>query len=1068
MHGLKIFTSNRMEILAGEMARIVKTPLLSPLEPEIIVVQSRGMERWLSMEIARHNGICANCCFPFPNTFLQEISGKIFPNLPDTALFEPALMTFRIMNILPGCMDRPGFESLKTYLTDDKDELKLFQLSEKISDTFDQYLVFRPEMIFAWEDGKADHWQAQLWRELSTAGEGMHRARLHRSLLEKIREAPDQTADLPRRVSVFGISYLPPFYIRLFDAISRVLRVNLFLMNPCEAYWADIVSDKEMKRIRGKYPGVEDLPALHLERGNRILASIGGQGRDFFSLVIGVECETMENFVAPEGNDLLSCIQSDILSLRDREGTAVFDEDTSLQIHACHSPMREIEVLHDNLLAMFEEDPDLLPKDILVMTPDIEQYAPFIHAVFDAETDDALRIPFSIADRSARAESGVIEGFLSMLELKESRLGANRVLSLLEFPGVKERFGLSASDMETIERWTRETQIRWGIDAESRRGIGLPAYPENTWRAGIERLLLGYAMPGDESRMFSGILPYDHIEGAEARTLGRFLEFFYRLIETADELKYDENLNGWSKKLNVILDKYFFLDEDAEPEIQVLRRVFDDMSEKQTLTGFSRKIKLEVILYYLRRCLDQQGFGGGFISSGVTFCAMLPMRSIPSQVICLVGMNNDAFPRDARQVGFDLIAAHPKPGDRSRRNDDRYLFLEALVSARKKLYISYVGQSIRDNSRRPPSVLVSEVIDYVADGFGIPGDKLVTPHRLQAFSPEYFKKGGRLFSYSRENFSADSGTGVPGDPPGFITSGILAPADEWKQLGIDHLCDFFRNPARFFLERRLGITLYEAERIVEERENFNLDGLTLFRIGQNLVKRRLADADLKAFLPLERAMGNLPHGTVGDVLYGELSVDAEAFVDKIRTHTKGNRLESLDVDVEIAGFRLRGRLKEVFDHGLVRIRYAKTKSTDLLGSWIYHLILCLAGDERYPRNSLFMGKDTAIEFDSMNNPLEILEELLAFYQEGLSRPIHFFPESSREYAQKRIQKDQPEQVALISAKNRWYGSDFSQGESLDPYYELCFNRTDPLDKSFQKISETVFEPLFAHSREIIL
>ncbi|MBW1840632.1 MAG: exodeoxyribonuclease V subunit gamma [Deltaproteobacteria bacterium] len=1072
MHGLKIYTGNRMEVLAGDLARIVKTPLLSPLEQEVIVVQSRGMERWLSMEIAGHNGICANCKFPFPNTFLREMYENVFPGTATPSLFEPAAMTFKIMALLPPLTERAGFESLKAYLSDDKKGLKLFQISEKIADTFDQYLVFRPEMIFAWEAGRAAHWQAQLWRAVSDANEKMHRARLHRILMEKIKTAPDdvaKTAHFPRRVSVFGISYLPLFYIAEFAAISSIVPVNLFLMNPCKEYWADILSDKEIKRIREKYVPFVGVPnELHLEQGNRLLASMGGMGRDFLSLITGFECETADRFEAPDGNTILSKIQLDILNLMDREGTASDDEDTSLQVHACHSPMREIEVLHDNLLAMFEEDSSLKPKDILVMTPDIELYAPFIHAVFDAETDDNLRIPFSIADRSVSAGSGVIDGFMSILDLKASRWGVTRVMSLLEKPGIKEKFGITSPDMETLEQWVRETNIRWGLNAENRREMGLPGYAENTWRAGIERLLLGYAMPGNDSNMFSGILPYDHIEGAEAKILGRFLAFFDGLESTLEKLKRLETLKGWGQLFNAILDKFIFPADDMEPEIQMLRRIFSDMSAKQEFTGFDTKIELDVVQSFIGRHLEQRGFGSGFISSGVTFCAILPMRSIPSQVICLLGMNSDAFPRDAQRLGFDFIAAHPKIGDRSRRNDDRYLFLEAIVSARKKLYISYVGQSIRDNSRMPPSVLVSEVIDCVTESFGISADRIVTLHRLQAFSSEYFRANGRLFSYSRENFIASMAMDEPEDPPPFISSALPSPPDEWKSLDIDRLCRFFSHPAKYFLEKRLGIYLQEAEEILDERENFDLDPLTVYQIGQNLVKRGLSHSNLQDCLPLERAMGKLPHGTVGDVFYNELSVDAEAFVSRIRSRTDGRRLPLLDIDLEIGDIRLFGQIADIYDHGLVRIRYAKTKPKDMLSSWIYHLVLCSFTDQRYPKTTLFIGKDTAFEFNSIHNALENLIKLTDLYWKGLSKPIHFFPDSSMAYAHRRIEQNKPEQTALISAQQKWSGSDFSRGESLDPYYDLCFNNINPIDEGFKETAEAVFAPIFEHYREIVL
>jgi exodeoxyribonuclease V gamma subunit len=751
MHKLNIYTSNHMEILARELARIVRDPLPCPLMPEIIVVQSRGMERWLSMELAGHNGICANCSFLFPNLFLQEIVKKIIPHLPEDSPFDPVTMTFKIMNVLQTSMDLPAFGPLKRYLSHDKNRMKQFQISQKIADLFDQYLVFRPEMMFGWENGKEDHWQAQLWREISSGTESLHRARMRKILLEKIRTQSHEIKNFPDRISIFGISYLPPFHLETFIEISRISQMNLFLMNPCREYWAEIVSPKQIKEIQRKYitsTGVVE--KLYLEEGNRLLASLGTLGRNFFSLISGMDFQMFEHFRDPDESSMLSKIQWDMLNLKNRgispldsapdldtmdissrsrnRGSVQPDVETSIQIHSCHSPMREIEVLHDNLLAMFEEDPDLLPKDIVVMAPDIESYAPFIQAVFDAQTDEALRIPFTVADRIIKKESRIIEGFLSILDLKGSRLGTTRVMALLESKGIKERFGLSESDIEIVKRWIKKTNIRWGMDADFRPKLGLPGFSENTWKAGIQRLLLGYAMPGLDRKLFSGILPYDAIEGGDVTILGKFLNFLDWVFTCIDSLDLPRTLNDWYVKLIEILQDFFAPDEDSEQEIQVLRRTLDTLSRTQKLSGFDGVVEIEVVKRFLENLLESINFGTGFISSGVTFCAMLPMRSIPFKVVCLIGMNMDAFPRESKTLRFDLMVKNPRMGDRSRRNDDKYLFIEAIISARNKFYISYVGQSIRDNARIAPSVLVSELMDYIKDFFPVKKASGQLPH----------------------------------------------------------------------------------------------------------------------------------------------------------------------------------------------------------------------------------------------------------------------------------------------------------------------------------------------------
>jgi exodeoxyribonuclease V gamma subunit len=730
--------------------------------------------------------------------------------------------------------------------------------------------------------------------------------------------------------------------------------------------------------------------------------------------------------------------------------------------------MREIEVLHDNLLAMFEEDPGLLPKDIIVMTPDIHLYAPFVQAVFGAQMDEKKRIPFAIADQSIMKESRIIEGFMSILDLNNSRMSVNRVMALLELPEIRENFDISESEIEILERWIIETNIRWGIDEEHRRRIGLPVFSENTWKAGMERLLLGYAMPGFESKLFSGILPYDHIEGSEAKTLGKFIEFLDRLFNSVVSFNQVRTLSGWSQFFSDIIEQFFAPEQDSEPELHILRTILEDMPKKETLSGFEKTIKIEVVKSYLWDLLENEHLRRGFISGGVTFCAMLPMRSIPFKVICLVGMNSDAYPREAKKLEFDLMAKQPRIGDRNRRNDDKYLFLEALLSARNKFYISYVGQSIQDNARTQPSVLVSELIDCIKEGFGFSEEQVVIFHRLQAFSPEYFKNKSKLFSYSYENFVASSRMFERKEMPPFISTTLPEPDKEFKDLSIKALCAFFNNPAKYLLEKRLGIYLHERAGILDERENFRLDHLEKYVLDQELVTKSLSGSSLKDIYPLIKASGGLPHGNVGEYIYNELSLDAEDFVRKIKDKTRDQHLEDFDVELDIADFKMFDRVTDVYENGMIKTIYANIKPKYLLNTWIYHLIICVLLEQKRSVLSLLICKDAAWEFKPVSSALDILKSLLDIYWKGISEPLHFFPVSSFEYVWAKTQKNRMSPEALKAAQKKWMGSDFSHGESKDPYFERCFGKYDPLDKDFEKISMEIFSPMLNHCREIIL
>ena len=1087
MSGLKLFSSNRLEILAEKLAETFGKPLASPLEPEIIVVQSKGMEKWVSLQLAQQHGICANCRFPFPNAFVHEVFRNVVPDLPERSPFDPKIMTWRIMKLLPSCITRPGFENLKSYLRGIGENLKRFQLSERIADTFDQYLLFRPKMIFRWERGQEDHWQAELWRELIKEAGKRHRAALGKDFLEAIKKPSVRLKGLPDRISVFGISALPRFHMQLLAGISRFSQVNLFLMNPCKEYWGDILSEWETKKTTVR-ESVQDLSVqeLHLEKGNSLLASMGTLGKDFFDLTTEFPCEEFGSFKDPGEDNLLSCIQSDILSLHDREQKSnrkkvIEQSDSSIQIHSCHSPMREIEVLHDQFLQMFEKDPNLNPKDVLVMTPDIETYSPYIHAVFDIPTDDPRYIPFSIADQSMRKESEVIDTFLKILDLWDSRFSVTQVLSILESPAVQRRFGLYESNLELIQRWVTDTRIRWGIDGQSRSKIGLPSFPENTWKAGLERLLLGYAIPGQEENMFSGVLPYDYVEGADTLVLGGFIEFADKLFTYATSLSQPRGLDEWSNSLIRLLEGFFLSDETTEKEMQIIRHTLNDLAAMSTSKGadFNEKIDINVIKWHIRHSLEGEGFGFGFLTRGITFCTMLPMRSIPFKVICLVGMNSDAYPRESKPLGFDFMAKYPEPGDRSRRNDDRYLFLETMLSARECLYISYVGQSIQDNSLIQPSVLISELIDYIEQGFEIKGinilELIFSRHHLQAFSPKYFKKDKRLFSYSEENLqAAQCILKTRKTPESFISQGLSRPEEEWKTIDLGDLTNFFSNPSRFLLNKRLNVYLRKKTSIMEEKEAFEIKGLEKYLLEENLVKRTLAGHNPKDFLSLTRATGLLPHGTVGECLFEGLSQSVESFVEKTASYMEGSILESLEIDLRISGFRLTGRIDAIYPKRLIQYRYSRIKAKDRLKIWIHHLALNAAIAHNYPRTSLLAGLETkgssepewaALEYSPVENSQEILEKLIEKYWAGLIRPLHFFPQSSLEYAQ-HLLKDGNSIDALLKARNKWRGDDFNWGECEDDYYQLCFRNTDPLDSEFQDISEEVFVTLLRNEKRI--
>ncbi len=1077
MPGFNLYLSNHSEVLVDQLAHVVGEPPLPPFETEVIVVQSQGMERWLTQQLSKKLGIWANGGFPFPNLMVQQIfQAALKENIPDPSS-SSELMAWRLQRVLPACVDRPEFENLKNYLGTEKRDLKSAQLCRQIADTFDQYTLYRPEMILRWEEGQESHWQAQLWRKLVAEGQTAHRADIRRRFFKALQERKCDLSELPRRISIFGIPALPRFHLDVFVAISRLVDVHLFLMNPSQEFWADIVSEKELARKRERQRRQYALPFPedhHFEVGNPLLASLGKVGKEFFGMLLDQSNYVEWSRYEDAGEDtLLACLQSDILKLNHRsEGglrKVLSPSDDSLQIHSCHSPMREMEILRDRLLALFDEHPDLRPEDVLVMTPDIQAYAPYITAVFSGYPEAEQRIPFAISDRSAKAESQIAQGFLKILDLSGSRLGVSAVMDLLDMSIVLRRFGIRPEDREQILEWVKETRICWGIDGEDRQRQGIPAFDENSWRAGLDRLLLGYALPSLRDQTFAGILPFDGVEGSGSRALGGLVEFLERLFATVRDLERPRPLTAWSECLSALLSQFFAEEEEFEREFQMVSRHVRRLGEIQRETGFEQAVSLEVIRYTLEKQLQVTELNRWFLAGGVTFCAMLSMRSIPFRVIALVGMNNDAFPRAHQPLSFDLVASHPRPGDRSVREEDRYLFLEALLSAREHLHISYVGQSTRDNSEIPPSVLVSELMDVVEQGFVFAGAEPISQHlcirhRLQAFSPSYFSGMSQLFSFSQENLMAlKAQRSSDWRPQPFIAASIGEPPAELRRIDVRELKRFYRNPTKFLLRQRLGIVLEDAHSLLEDSEPFVLEQLDAYGLKQQLAARHLVGAELSTSYASVRGQGILPAGKAGEVLFREVVSDVEAFTASLRPLLSGELLPALELDLELGGFHITGRIDDIWTEHLLRYRCAEVKAKDHVNLWIDHLLLHCAGPKGYPQTSILVAQDGVWSLLPVRDCGLLLERLCSFYWHGLSKLLRFFPQTSYEYVHSR-KNGASQEEAMGDAGRVWNGSRHNRGEREDPYYELAFRQAKPLDEVFASVALDVLRPLLEHER----
>ena len=1089
---LILYNSNRLENLALRLARdTLRSPLSSPFMADQIIVPAQGLAQWLTLELARQNGIVANVTLTFPRAFFFGLMEKLLSVEARAGLIEPEALTWQIMEKLEPLLGQPAFKEIKHYLTHAPDPRRKFQLAERIASLFDQYSVYRPEWIDAWQRGQETHWQAQLWRAAMSDGLACQGKFLF-ELIHELKRPDCDTTKLPERLAIFCPTSLPPVYLEVFQSLARHIPVHLFWLSPCAEYWGDITSALEDKAIQNVIGKNQLSPEeLHLERGHPLLASWGKTGREFLRLVTDLQMvnEEIEDFPVPAAKCLLSRVQRAMLNLENvhaDEPLVVSRDDRSVQIHNCHSPLRELQVLRDHLLEWLTNDPTLSPQDILVMLPDVEAYAPFIKGVFNSTAPGSPAIPYSLADQGARQESQLINAFGALLQLAAGRLTATVVMDFFETPAVRRRFFIKENELPQIREWVQRAGIRWGRNATQRAQLGFPAFAEHTWEHGDARLLLGYAMADDGTVTFNELLPCGGIEGTPTELLGRWLDFQQHFFATLDELATPRTLAHWAKTLNGILDRLFLPEPDEEYAANTARQIFDNLRQQQNKSGHEAVVPFPVMLERVLPKLSEEPAGKAILRGRVTFSGLNPMRNVPFRAICVLGMDDGSFPRRPAPLSFDLMAAKPKTGDASRRDDDRYLFLEMLLAARDRFYVSYVGQSVSDNSPRPPSVVVSELLDYLASRFRLAGtiydpkaepqatplvsELLVTRHRLHGFNPTYFQadqsQSPRYFSYSSAEAEISrhlADRAKQGSAQPFLTAPLAAPDAEWKTVALTDLQKFFDNPAKFFVQRRLGFRLPEDQELLSDEEPFAVDSLDAFHFKQEIVAAAVAGHPPENLVSAWQGGGRLPPGPTGHLAAIDLIAKTQPLIESLRRRIGSAEKIRLPVQLQIGGFRLEGELAAFRGIGLVHCRTAKAGPAAFLRLWIEHLARQLT-ESPEAKSSWLYAEDGTWGFTEVAEAKIKLEQLLEIYFLGLTKPLPFFPASSFAFAKPKGKKSPAEQ-----AREKWEGDDFGdfgKGDAQDPYFNLCFrNVANPLDDEFAQLAAKIAGPLLTNLTE---
>ncbi|KQN49077.1 exodeoxyribonuclease V subunit gamma [Serratia sp. Leaf51] len=1137
-----VLHGNHSEALRDVLITWMAAHPLSPLENEVILVQSNGINQWLKLALARDAddggcGIAAALDIKLPARFFWQVYRAVLgkEQVPESSPFDRPLLTWRLIRLLPQLLTEPVFAPLARFLKDDGDMRKLHQLAQRLADLFDQYQVYRADWLEDWGNGldvlrtsrKGSEplpenllWQPQLWRALladvpedqrNTSRAALHQRFLHHAQTLSEHQRP---AGLPARLVVFGISSLPQQSLEVLAVLGRWTHIFMCVHNPCEHDWSDIIADKDLLRAermrQQRKPGMPPVmndDELH-QHAHPLLAAWGKQGRDYIGLLNEYDNhESYASQLAPvipridlftsNGTDtLLHQLQEDILQLRPLAETKGYwpplnAQDDSLRFYITHSAQREVEVLHDRLLAALAADPTLRPRDIIVMVPDINGYAPHIQAVFGLTArSDPRYIPFTVADQGPRQNNSLLGALERLLNLPQSRFAVSDLLDLLDVPSVRQRFAIEEEQLPLLHRWIRAANVRWGLHAEQRQSLELPLSPEqNSWFFGLQRMLLGYAVGSGEA--WGNIEPLDEIGGLDAALIGPLSHLLSCLDETWRQLREPAAPQVWGERLRAILSQYFAQDDEGEDGFILVRlhTELDTWLEACESVDLQAELPLSVVRDHWLAQFDQSGLTQPFFGGAVTFATLMPMRAIPFRHVYLLGMNDGDYPRNRVPMDFDLMGRDYRPGDRSRREDDRYLFLEALLSARERLHISWIGRSIHDNTERPPSVLVAQLRDHLAAGWTLSSGDEVLPaltveHRLQPFNRDYFVKDSALFSYAHEwraGLEAEAAD---------VAAQPLQPVEQEGALTLRQLSDFLSDPVRSFFRQRLNIYFEREDPGSEDQEPFDVNALENWRLQDELIRAQkwaleagVSRQDvLRQQLERIERRGELAPGEFARVLSEDLAEPMEQLFASYQQvldawpQALGN--ESLSVDTGGVSFSdwlgdLRTneggeRARVVLESGGLMTKERSYRFDKLLPYWVAHLAGHLGGQ---PMHSIIVSKNGTAELP----PLEISQAealwqtLVETWQQGQLRPLPLAVKTAFVWLKKDgNEQSAPDSDAWFAARDAYENHDpankkFGERDS-NPYLARAWPDFATLwsDGEFAVLADRLLAPLKNH------
>ena len=1102
---LHIHRGERADGLVEALGDLLVDPLDDPMTSEVIAVPTHGVERWLAQRLSarlgvmpgRADGVCANVAFPYPGRLVGDAVAVASGIDRDRDPWLPERAVWPLLDVVDQCLAEPWLASLAAHLgaadADAERRSRRFGTIRHIADLYDSYGVHRPEMLTAWADGANTDgtgqvlppdaaWQSELWRRLRERIAVASPAERLTGACDRLRTHP-ASVDLPRRLTLFGLTRLPVSYLRVVGALAAHRDVHLFLLHPSPTLWARVVhaTSGQPRTVRR----AQD-PTAHLPR-HPLLASWAHDSREMQVVLTAVEPVATEDHHHPGGDQpattllpttLLRRIQADVRDDRSPPGIPfpghgdarpVLDQnDRSLEVHSCHGLARQVEVVRDAILHALRDDPTLEARDVIVMCPDIETFAPLVHATFgagdladdgaDSLSADApagaerpdLRV--RLADRSLRQTNPVLGVVAELLDLASARLTASQVLDLAGREPVRRRFGFDDGDLAQMQEWATSTGIRWGLDAAGRAPFKLDWLGANTWRSGLDRVLLGVAMADEQQRLVGGVLPLDDVGSGDIDLAGRFAELIDRLHAALGSLRSLTTVDGWTKAIAGAADELTCTVGRDSWQREQLEVLLDDVVTEATAdhSVSAPALTLPEIRSLLADRLRGRPTRANFRTGHLTICTLVPMRSVPHRVVCLLGLDEGIFPRKAARDGDDLLLRDPHIGDRDSRSEDRQLLLDAMLAATDRLIITYSGRDERTNAERPPAVPVGELLDVIdrtvrtqagSDPVPPARQQVVVHHPLQPFDPRNFTvgrlvpdqawsfdpvalEGARALSVDR----AESAPFLRGPLPSILTNPIE----------VEQLVRFVQHPVKAFLRQRLGINVSDYSEDVRDGLPVELDKLEEWGLGQRLLEARLDGADIEQCVAAEIARGNLPPGAFARPVLDQLRPTVENLAEAARNLTGGGDGErgSVEVNLQLSdGRRLVGTVPDVSGTLLRTVTFSRVGPKHRLAAWARFLALTAAYPDRAyhaatvgrgPSKGGVSGVSVALiaAFDGDADArcklaLHHLGELVELYDRGLRQPLPLYCRASAAHAEASASGKNPEAAARAAWESGW-------------------------------------------------